>query len=107
MKKYIISAVLIIITSSLSFAQYGSTGSVDARGMSMAKTYNAASNGVFALGINPANLMFSEDKYFEFSTVLPLPDLALSTGTNFISINDFNYFFGGNLWKCKAGRFTN
>jgi hypothetical protein len=77
------------------FAQYGSSGSLDPRSMSMAKTYNAASSGIYAVGINPANMMFSPDKHFEFSTVFPMPSISMRAGTNFMSFTDFNYFFGG------------
>ncbi len=85
--------ILLVITASISaFAQFGSLGTLDARSMSMAKTSNAVSQGVFSIGINPANLANTQDAV-NFSTVLPIPYLSVRSGTNFISINDINYFF--------------
>lgn len=75
--KNIITAVLLVLTISISsFAQFGSTGALDARSMSMAKTSNAVSEGVFSIGINPANLLNSSD-VVNFSTVLPIPNLSV------------------------------
>ncbi len=68
--------------------------------MGMAKTYNAISEGILAIGINPANLMKNENN-IEFSTVLPLPYVSVKTGTNFLSIKDFNYYFGGENGKAR------
>jgi hypothetical protein len=89
MKKIVITLVLLI--STLSFAQIGSIGSSDAVSTSMGKTYAAASRGIYAIGINPANLQFENPGGFEFA----LPNLSLRLGTNFLTINEFNYFFGG------------
>jgi hypothetical protein len=88
-----ISAVLLLISFS-AFAQYGSAGGSDTRTMSMAKTYNASSFGVYSIGVNPANMMFGKNNV-EFSTLLPLPNLSVGAGTNFMTMDDFNYFFGG------------
>jgi len=93
MKKYITTLILIISFSVLNYAQFGTSSGVDARSMGMAKTYNATSEGVYSIGINPANLMFMKHSV-EISTVLPLPFLTLRSGTNFVSIDDINYFFG-------------
>ena len=86
---------IIIIFSAAIKAQSGSLGSVDARSMGMAKTYNTTAQGVFAIGINPANLLGNEKYSFNLNTVLPLPDISVKTGTNFLTIDDINYFFGG------------
>ena len=82
-------------------AQYGSVGSFDSRSMGMAKTYTATSRGINSIGINPANLMYDENGHFEFSTVLPLPSASLGSGTDFLSIEDFNYYFGGVNGKAR------
>jgi len=95
MKKLLLAIIILVCFSFVSYAQFGSSGIVDARSMGMAKTYNASTNGVYSLGINPANMMFNRNGSFEFSTVLPMPGLAISIGTNFMTINDVNYFFGG------------
>ena len=94
-KSLYISFVILFCASLEVSAQYGSVGSFDSRSMGMAKTYTATSRGINAIGINPANLMYEEDGHFEFSTVLPLPTTSLRSGTDFLSIDDFNYYFGG------------
>jgi hypothetical protein len=95
MKKIILTFAVILSLSCYSFAQFGSVGIVDAKSMSLGKTYNANTDGIYSIGINPANMMFSPSSHFEFSTVLPLPALSMRVGTNFMSFDDFNYFFGG------------
>jgi hypothetical protein len=76
------------------FAQYGSNGVVDARSMSMGKTYNSNASGIYSIGINPANILKGEYR-FEISSVLPLPAVSVGTGSNFISLDEINYYFGG------------
>ena len=95
MKKIIGLVIISLGISFQIFAQYGSSGSSDARSMSLGKTYNATSSGIYSVGINPANMMFSSGSHFEFTTVFPFPDISLKGGTNFMSFEDFNYFFGG------------
>ncbi len=73
----------------------GSVGASDARSTAMGKTYTVTSRGVYAIGRNPANLMLSKDGHVQFATLLPIPNINLRAGTDFITINDFNYFFGG------------
>jgi hypothetical protein len=93
MKKLLIICLCIIgIHFSELRAQNGSIGIVDAVGTSMGKTYTTMSRGVYALGINPANLAMSGGKHWEFA--IP-PNLSLRMGTDFLSIDEFNYFFGG------------
>jgi Family of unknown function (DUF5723) len=95
MKRMYKSLIFTLCLSVELFAQYGSVGSYDARSMGMAKTYTATSRGINSIGINPANLMYSENGHFEFSTILPLPTTSVRSGTDFLSIEDFNYYFGG------------
>jgi hypothetical protein len=95
MKRLYILFVFLFYLSFEVFAQYGSVGSFDSRSMGMAKTYTATSRGINSIGINPANLMYEENGHFEFSTILPLPTTSLRSGTDFLSIEDFNYYFGG------------
>lgn len=73
----------------------GSLGAMDARTTAMGRTYTILSTGVYTIGRNPANLMFSENKHFEFATHLPLPNLNFKIGTDFIDLEEYNYFFGG------------
>jgi len=86
---------LFVILYSTANGQFGSVGVVDARSMSLAKTYTATTSGIYSVGINPANLSLNNDYLVQFSTVLPVPSVSLGTGSNFISINDINYYFGG------------
>jgi len=99
MKKIIITIAFILSVSCSIFAQYGSVGIVDAKSMSLGKTYNANTDGIYSIGINPANMMYSQSSRFEFTTVLPLPAVSVKAGTNFMNFEDFNYFFGGDGTK--------
>ncbi|MHB1688378.1 MAG: DUF5723 family protein [Ignavibacteriaceae bacterium] len=94
MKKIIMIFVIALFFSIPSFAQFGSVGTTDARRMSMGNTSNAISQGVFSIGINPANLLNSNETV-NFSTVFPIPSISVIGGTSFITVNDVNYFFGG------------
>lgn len=96
MKKLIfILSCFLFLTASL-YAQLGTEGTFDARNFGMGKTANAVSRGVFSIGINPANLVaYPIHHDLEISTLLPLPSMSVKGGTNFITINDINYFFGG------------
>ncbi len=94
MKKIYMTLVFAALTVFSVYAQYGSVGSTDARSIGMGNTYNATAGGIYAIGINPANLL-NDNNFISFSTVLPLPSISVKSGTNFISINDLNYFFGG------------
>ena len=85
--------ILIMLFSFSAYAQYGSVGITNARSMGLGRTYNSVSTGIFAVGINPANL--TQSNTLEITTVLPLPAVSIRTGTNFISLEDINYFFGG------------
>jgi len=78
------------------FAQgSGTVSSSNPRAISMANTNAAASKGLFSVGYNPANLMTTENRHWELTTVLPLPTLNFTVGTDFLTIEDYNYFFGG------------
>ena len=104
MKNIIITIVLLLSVSAL-YAQNGSLGISDPYSTAMGKTYTISSRGVYAVGINPANLALDNTGHYEIG----LPSLGLRAGTNFLSINEFNYFFGGvDSAGTKIGRhFTN
>lgn len=95
--KNFLSVLCIILLGSqfLMFAQYGSTGTIDAGSIGLGRTSNAFSKGVYSIGINPANLSIDEKSFIDFTTAFPLPSLAVNTGNNFLTLNQFNYFFGG------------
>lgn len=87
---------ILLITSVFVFAQGGgSDGISNPRAAAMGKTSVVSSRGVFALGINPANMAISQDHNWEFSTIFPIPNLSFFVGNDFMNINDYNYFFGG------------
>ena len=92
MKTIIIISIFFFVLSVSLFAQAGSTGMADPYSTSMAKTYTISSRGIYSLGINPANLALSDAGHLEFS--LP-PNVNFRMSTSFVSINDYNYFFGG------------
>ena len=88
-------AILILILPCYLFAQYGSIGAVDARSMGLGKTYTAYSTGVYSIGINPANLILEDSVFIQFVTPLPLPTVSAQGGISVLSLDEFNYFFGG------------
>ena len=99
--KKIYTLIFLISFSFSAFAQYGSSGTVEARSMGMAKTYNSVAQGILAIGINPANIVSDNGNNIEFATILPLPYVSIKTGTSFLSIQDFNYYFGGENGKAR------
>ncbi len=95
MKAYKIFFVLIIIFSAKLFSQAsGSVGISDARSAAMGKTSVTSSFGLRAPGNNPANLFSDSSKHVELIIPFPLPNLSGSIGTNFLTIDEYNYFFG-------------
>jgi hypothetical protein len=76
-------------------AQTGSVGHSSPRETAMGETYSAVSRGIYSFGNNPANLSMSKDFHFELGSFLPLPNINVRGGNNFINIEDYNYFFGG------------
>lgn len=95
MKNYYYITVLLFLINNTIFAQYGSSGVTDARSLGLGKTHTATSEGVFSIGINPSNLIFSKEGSIDFSTVLPLPSAGIRSGTDFLTYDDFQYYFGG------------
>ena len=78
------------------FAQsFGSSGAIDARSTSLTSSAVTSARGVYAIGVNPANLAIEQDHKIEFSTPIPLPTLNISAGNDFITLNDYKYFFTG------------
>lgn len=88
--------------SNNSFSQYGSSGTVDARSIGLAKTYNSTSMGIYSIGINPANLSIMDEGSVEFSTIIPLPFISIHSGTDFLSMEKLKYYFGGVDGKARV-----
>lgn len=87
--------VLLIVTfASLVSAQNGGgiSASSDPVSTAMGKTYTVTARGVYALGINPALISWSEEKSFEFTVIGPI---NIRAGFDFMTLDDYNYFFGG------------
>ena len=89
-------AILFLLTGTLIYGQGGAYGILDPVSAGMGNTYTANSRGIYAIGHNPANLAFNNNNdIVEFNTVLPIPSITMLMGTDFISISEYNYFFGG------------
>ncbi len=95
MNRNILAVVIFFcLATQLLFAQgIGSSGSADARSMSTGKTFTVSSFGIYAAGKNPANLYQDSTKRVEIILPIPIPNISGSIGTNFLSIEDYNYFF--------------
>jgi hypothetical protein len=106
--KYIIPVIVLLAAFSAKAQIGGSIGMPDARSSSMAGAYTAVSEGLYSIGVNPANLSMS--KGIELIMPLPLPSFSSIAGSNFFSLSDYNYYFGsytidGN--GKKRGRYLN
>lgn len=94
MKNYILLLFALLISSSLMNAQgVGSQGTTDARSMGMAKLFSS-SQGLYAVGKNPAVLFQDSSSIVELIIPLPIFNFSAAVGSNFISIDDYNYYFG-------------
>lgn len=96
MKKILLVFSLVVIFSVSALAQAGgATGVSDPISAAMGNSYVTSSRGVYSIHKNPANLTFSPVNEFELATVFPLPTINSYQGTDFLSIEEYNYFFGG------------
>ncbi|MCP5062729.1 MAG: hypothetical protein GY936_09720, partial [Ignavibacteriae bacterium] len=95
--KFLTKIILInILVSASIFAQgFGSHGAINAKNIALGSTNAVSSRGVFALGVNPANLVVAQNHKIEVSTILPLPTLNVTVGNDFFTLNDYQYFFTG------------
>ncbi|HOJ17918.1 MAG: conjugal transfer protein TraF [Ignavibacteriales bacterium] len=91
----ITTLIIAVIISINLYAQFGSSALMDAKSSGMGSTYNTTAKGIYTLGINPANLVHGNNTDFEMSIPFPFPSLGVRGGTDFITIEDINYFFGG------------
>jgi len=88
--------LVVVLSYSNFFGQgIGSNGALNAKNIALGGTNAVSARGVFALGVNPANLVVKQDHSVELSTVFPLPTLSVTVGNDFFSLNDYNYFFTG------------
>ena len=91
--------ILIVFTFNILtviYAQgFGSSGALDARNIGLGGTNATSARGVYAIGVNPANLVINNGHKIEFSTVFPLPSVNLNVGNDFITLEDYKHFFTG------------
>jgi len=93
MKKYFVIALVLLFQQII--LPQGSIGVSDARSAGMGKTSVMTANGLFAIGNNPANLFQSGKlKRFEITAPLPVPNISAKAGTNIMTLDDYDYFFG-------------
>ncbi|MCU7496930.1 MAG: hypothetical protein HF314_08385 [Ignavibacteria bacterium] len=98
MKYFFLLSFLFLVCIDTQAQIGGSVASSDARSTAMGNTFTSSSRGIFAISKNPANLALSDNNGFEIQTAaipLPLPSLNIGVGTNFLSLKEYNYFFGG------------
>lgn len=95
--KYIYKIILVFFSlfSILSAQGFGSSSALDARNIALGGTNAVSARGVHAIGVNPANLAIAQEHRIEISTLIPLPTLNITAGNDFITLNDYNYFFTG------------
>ncbi len=92
MKKIII---LILIGFSINYAQVGGAlSSSNPVSAALGNTSVSNSEGVYAIQRNPANMVFSNSAV-EVATIFPIMNMSMSLGTDFITLNQYNYYFGG------------
>lgn len=85
----------ILVGGSLFAQGFGSSGALDAKNIALGGTNAISSRGVYAIGVNPANLVIKQKHNIEISTLLPLPSINITAGNDFITLNDYQYFFTG------------
>ncbi len=94
MKKTII--ILSFFLSTLNFAQIAGAYSInDPISAAMGNVSAANATGTYAVYRNPANLAYMENGSFGLATIFPLPNLSVNVGTDFMTIDEYNYYFGG------------
>jgi len=94
MKFIRIISILLLYTFNSIAQNGGSVSYPDARSVAMGSQFAVTSLGVYSVNGNPANLAISHNK-IEISTVLPIPNFSASTSSDFMSVSELNYFFGG------------
>ncbi|HLP16827.1 MAG TPA: DUF5723 family protein [Bacteroidota bacterium] len=90
MKQFVIAAVLLVAGTTAAVAQ---SDGYSARTIGMARTFTASSRGFDALGLNPANLAFSDPSTTVSFTLVPPVGVRLSS--DFFSLDLYNTYFTG------------
>ena len=92
MKIIRIISILFVYTFNSIAQNGGSISYPDARSVAMGSQYAVTSLGVYSVSSNPANLAISQNR-IEIATVLPIPNFSGSTGSDFMSVSDLNYYW--------------
>jgi len=86
----------------------GSVGSAASREAALGDAATATARGVYSIGINPANLTLRQYHSAEIASVLPLPNFSVMAGSEVMTFEDFNYFFGAKkIGSKKVGKILN
>ncbi|MBU1100611.1 MAG: hypothetical protein KKA84_09425 [Bacteroidetes bacterium] len=84
-----------LISATIYSQGFGTSSISDPVSAGMGNTYTSNVSGTYAIGKNPANILLGRRGAIEIATVLPLPNMTVMAGTDFLSLNEFKYFFGG------------
>ncbi|MFA8344443.1 MAG: DUF5723 family protein [Rhodothermaceae bacterium] len=83
----------------------GSVGTAASREAALGDAATATARGVYTIGFNPANLTLGQYHSMEIATVLPLPNFSVMAGSEVMTFEDFDYFFGAKkIGSKKVGR---
>lgn len=94
--KIIMKIVILFFLNISLFAQgFGSAGALDAKNVALGGTNATSARGVYAIGVNPANLVIQQNHKIELSTVIPFPSFNITAGNDFITLADYQHFFTG------------
>lgn len=88
--QYILSSTLITILSFSTFCGLQAQSRTDVIGTANGRTTVSTATGVDALTINPAGIGLGKN-----NLSFAVAPLGITFGTTFFSIDDFNYYFGG------------
>ncbi len=94
-KILIIQSLILLVFSTVNAQIAGAYSLNDPVSAAMGNVSAANALGTYAIHRNPANLAYMEDGSFELATILPIPNFSVNVGTDFMTIDEYNYYFGG------------
>lgn len=103
MKKLILTICILLSVSNYAQVGGGSVAGTDPISTSMAKTYAVTARGIHALGVNPGLLTWDTKNTVEFTAMFPAPYVTIRAGFDFMTLDEYNYFFGGSDQKNAKG----
>ena len=88
--------IFVVLSAMTVFAQgAGSFGISDSRSSAMGGGNAVSARGIYSFGTNPANLAIPTDHSVDLSLVIPIPNINAFTRNDFLSWQDYNYYFSG------------